>query len=139
LVLEKLRSDYDRRAERDSRRFMRPLSERLDRPGRRRRSRGSDRSPRRQVIFPAHCTTLDDVRDPYRQVEQVYDTSFTPIHTYSIWCVPATTAVHHPAPAVDRSERRALNRADCAGAYRDWLQHDVPPPGTMRRAGRRTA
>jgi hypothetical protein len=45
---------------------------------------------------------------------------------YSIWCVPAATAVHRPTPAVDRSERRALNRAYYAGAYRYWLQHDAP-------------
>jgi N-acetylglucosaminyl-diphospho-decaprenol L-rhamnosyltransferase len=45
---------------------------------------------------------------------------------YSIWCVPAATAVHRPSPTADRSVRRAQNRAYYAGAYRYWLQHDAP-------------
>ena len=46
---------------------------------------------------------------------------------YSIWCVPAATAVHRPPPTPDRAERRALIRSYYAGAHRYWLQHDAPP------------
>lgn len=46
---------------------------------------------------------------------------------YSIWRVPAATALYQPPPIPDRAERRALVRSYYAGAYRYWQKHDAPP------------